>query len=191
MKYLHKPAVNTHRVCACLMVCMSFVLSMILTPGCSVPIPHPTPHHPLLLPWSPAPLWCGLSDDVQHLLHLYAHPGLQPLGAAHLHGGASGQCFPLQVNLGTYPCLLHACTHASIFLLPFFIIYVINDFFLLALSWPAPEKLRRMPCYGGDPSSTGLYLESSTACSFSLVLEVCSVTQHCRITARFDCIPLQ
>lgn len=47
-----------------------------------------------------------------------------------------------------------------------------------------------MPCYGGDRSSTGRYLDSSMACSSSLVFDVCSVTQHCRIMARFDLIHL-
>ncbi len=47
-----------------------------------------------------------------------------------------------------------------------------------------------MPCYGGDRSSTGLYSEFSMACSFSSVLDFCSVTQHCRIMARFDLIHL-
>lgn len=95
MKDVYKLAHDV--LCAQVMVvCMSCVLSVILTP----PPPYqPFPRQPfLLLPSSPAPVWCGLSDDVQHLLHLYAHPGLQSFRTAHFHWDAPGKCYPLQVN---------------------------------------------------------------------------------------------
>lgn len=88
---------------------------------------------------------------------------------------------------------LWRCAHIphSIFVIPLFSLYFmqINDFHLL-LSWVSLEGLLRMPCYGGDHSSTGLYLESSMACSSSLVFDVSSVTQHCRIMARCDLVHL-
>lgn len=43
-----------------------------------------------------------------------------------------------------------------------------------------------MQCYDGDLSSTGLYWESSMACSSSLASVVCSATPHSRKMARFD-----
>lgn len=95
----------TPQVFLCVQVCMSmytcvvsvcayvrawvcaYVCSSVLTPGCPS------------LPSSPALVRCSLSDDVQHLLHLYAHPGLQPRGAAHLHGDPAGQRQPVQVSV--------------------------------------------------------------------------------------------
>lgn len=65
----------------------------------------------------------------------------------------------------------------------------INDLHLFAFM-TSLEGLLRTPCYGGDHSSTGLYVESFMACSSSLVFDVSSVTQHCRIMARCDLILL-
>lgn len=188
MKYVHKPAVNTHFVCMSHGVyefCPLHDINPWLLRPCTPP--YPTPPAPAPMVPSPSmmrPIWrCTTS----------ASP-LCPSWLTASWSSTSAWRFFWTMLPSTGKSGYLSVPFACLRTLPSFsVIYVIwlMFFFHLALLWPPPEKLQRMPCYGGDPSSTGLYLESSTACSFSLVFEVCSVTQHCRITARFDCIHIQ
>lgn len=90
--YIKRPLhVSTVRLCA--YVC----------PYCGINLPG-SPSFPSL-PF-PAPVRRSLSDDVQHLLHLHAHSGLQPAGTAYVHRGSAGQCHPLQVPVCTATLLI-------------------------------------------------------------------------------------